>query len=177
MKFVALGVVDGEVEIEIEAVDVESKVKFWESVLIMHVLGEELSVNVVKLFMKNWNFVKLPNMFYNDEGFFILQFHSFHDKDSVLTKGPYTIHNRPMLLREWKSNFNMKKDMLKTMPLWVKLFQLPLHLWGARSLSKIGSAIDAPVVTDEFTTNKLRVSYARILVEVGITLSYPNFYP
>ncbi|CAI8617258.1 unnamed protein product [Vicia faba] len=38
-----------------------------------------------------------------------------------------------------------------------------------KSLSKIGSAIDTPLVTDECTANKLRVSYARILVEVDIT--------
>lgn len=42
---------------------------------------------------------------------------------------------------------------------------------GAKSLSKIGSAIGTPLVTDECTTNKLRVSYARILVEVDIKLN------
>lgn len=108
-------------------------------------------------------------MFYNDEGYFIMRFHSFHDKDTVLMKGPYTIHNRPMLLCEWKPDFSMKMDMLITIPLWVKFPQLPFHLWGARSLSKIGSVIGAPLVMDECTTNKLRVSYARILVKVDIS--------
>ncbi|XP_058726138.1 uncharacterized protein LOC131597458 [Vicia villosa] len=74
-----------------------------------------------------------------------------------------------MLLKEWRTHFNVKQDMLRTMPLWVKLPQLPLHLWGARSLNKIGSAIGMPLVTDECTAHKLRVSYARILVEVDVT--------
>ncbi|XP_058741419.1 uncharacterized protein LOC131613795 [Vicia villosa] len=58
---------------------------------------------------------------------------------------------------------------LTVLCLCIKLPQLPLHLWGAKSLSKIGSAIGVPLVTDECTASKLRVSYARILVEVDIT--------
>ncbi|XP_058776555.1 uncharacterized protein LOC131650866 [Vicia villosa] len=89
--------------------------------------------------------------------------------DAVLMKGPYTLRNISMLLKEWKPGFDLQQDLLRTLPLWIKLPQLPLHLWGARSLSKIGSAIGVPLVTDECTTSKLRVSYARILVEVDIT--------
>lgn len=44
---------------------------------------------------------------------------------------------------------------------------------GVKSLSKIGSAIGNPFVTDECTTNKLRVFYARMLVEVDITQELP----
>ncbi|XP_058755378.1 uncharacterized protein LOC131628567 [Vicia villosa] len=78
------------------------------------------------------------------------------------------------MLREWKPDFDLKRDMLRTLPIWVKLPKLPLHLWGAKSLSKIGSAIGVPLVTDECTANKLRVSYARIFVEIDITKEMPK---
>jgi hypothetical protein len=58
-------------------------------------------------------------------------------------------------------------------PIWVKLPQLPLYLWGARSLSKIGSALGKPIVTDECTAHKLRVSYARMLIEMDVTQCLP----
>ncbi|CAK8563489.1 unnamed protein product [Lathyrus sativus] len=75
MEFVAPKIIDGEMEIQIEEEDVEKEVKFWESALIMYALGVDLSMNAVKQFMsKNWNFVKFPDMFYNEEGFFILRF-------------------------------------------------------------------------------------------------------
>lgn len=45
---------------------------------------------------------------------------------------------------------------------------------GVKSLSKIGSAIGNPLVTNECTTNKLRVFYARILVEFDITQELPQ---
>jgi hypothetical protein len=79
-----------------------------------------------------------------------------------------------MLLREWKPNFILKNDMLRTLPIWVKLPQLPLYLWGAKSLSKIWSALGNPLVTDECTANKFRISYARLLVEVDITQELPK---
>lgn len=45
---------------------------------------------------------------------------------------------------------------------------------GVKSLSKIGSAIGNPFVTDECTINKLRVFYERMLVEVDITQELPQ---
>ncbi|XP_058748829.1 uncharacterized protein LOC131621809 [Vicia villosa] len=133
-------------------------------------MGEDLSMHTMKSFMeKAWNFIKLPELYYHDEGYFIIRFQSQSDLDAVLMKGPYTLRNIPLMIKEWKPDFNLKRDMLRTIPLWVKLPRLPLHLWGAKSLSKIGSALGVPLVTDECTASKLRVSYARILVEVDIT--------
>ncbi|XP_058775719.1 uncharacterized protein LOC131649995 [Vicia villosa] len=74
-----------------------------------------------------------------------------------------------MLLTEWKPNFNLKKDMLRTIPILVKLPQLPLYLWGAKSLSKIDSALGTPLMTNECMKNRYRISYARILVDINIT--------
>lgn len=74
-----------------------------------------------------------------------------------------------MILKEWSPGFNLQKDLLRTLPIWIKLPQLPLHLWGVRRLNKIGSAIGKPLVTDECIPSKLRVSYACILLEVDIT--------
>lgn len=65
----------------------------------MYAFGEDLSMNVVKNYMqKIWNFVKLHDLFYNDEGYFILRFHSHSDKDEVLIKRPYTLRSIPLLL-------------------------------------------------------------------------------
>ncbi|XP_058732715.1 uncharacterized protein LOC131604280 [Vicia villosa] len=170
IQYVAPSLVDGEVEIEIEEDDVQSEILFWENALILYALGENFSMNMIKNFMvKTWNFVKIPNMYYNDEGYFILRFHSHEDLDAVLMRGPYTMRNVPLLIQEWRADFNLKRDMLRTLPIWIKLPQLPLYLWEAKSLSKIGSAIGVPLVTDECTASKHRVSYAKILVEVDIT--------
>lgn len=46
---------------------------------------------------------------------------------------------------------------------------MPLTGWGADSLSRIGNLVGDPLFADECTTNQLRVSFARILVEVDGT--------
>lgn len=133
-------------------------------------MGDDLSMNMVKVFMeRQWNFIHLPDLYYHDDGYFLMRFKSHEDKEAVLVKGPYSIRGMPMVLKEWKPDFNMKQDMMRTMPIWIKLPKLPLYLWGERTLDKIGSAIGVPMVTDECTTHKLRVTYARMLVEVDIT--------
>ncbi|XP_058776662.1 uncharacterized protein LOC131650983 [Vicia villosa] len=175
IEFSAPNLVDGELQGEIEEDDVFDEKCDWEAALIMYAIGKDLSMHTVKQFMERmWNFVQLPLMYYHDEGYFILKFKDIEDRDKVLMKGSYTIHNVSMILKEWDSEFDFKRDSLRTLPIWIKLPQLPLHLWGAMSLGKIGSAFGKPLFTDECTANKLRVSYARILVEVDITQKHQD---
>lgn len=126
-------------------------------------------MNDIKQYMiKFWIFVQLAYIFYKREGYFILKFHSFKDKYAMLMRGPHIIHNMTMLLRDWKSYFFLKRDMLRTLPIWIN-FIIYICTQDARRLSKIRSALGKPLVTDECTTNKLRMSYAQILIEVDIT--------
>ncbi|CAK8560653.1 unnamed protein product [Lathyrus sativus] len=170
MEYVAPKVINGVIEIDIEQEDIETELRFWDNALILYVVGDDLSMNTMKNFIQRmWNFIKMPDLYYHDDEYFLLRFNSQEDKEAIMMRGPYTIRNMPMILKEWQSGFNLKKGLLRTLPIWVKLPQLPLHLWGAKSLSKIGSVIGKPLVTVECTANKLRVSYARILIEVDIT--------
>ncbi|XP_058750189.1 uncharacterized protein LOC131623208 [Vicia villosa] len=170
MAYVAPARVEGDYDIEIEEEDVTTELRLWENTLVLYGLGEDLSMNMVKNFMtKTWNFVTLPDMYYHEEGYFLLRFKTHDDMENILMKGPYTLQNIPIVVKEWRPDYNVKEDLLRTLPIWVKLPKLPLHLWGARSLNNIGSAIGVPLVTDKCTAHKLRVSYARILVEVDIT--------
>lgn len=162
--------VDGVEEVEIVPEDIMSELQFWEDTVIMYVLGRDLSMNAVKQFMiRYWNFVKLPELFYHDDGYFLMKFQCNKEKEMVLMRSPYSIHNMPMVLKDWYTGFNFKRDMVRAIPIWVKLLKLPLYPWSATSLGKIGSALGKPLFTDECTTNKLRISFARILVEVDIT--------
>lgn len=76
---------------------------------------------------------------------------------------------RPLFNRKWTSDFVLKDDLFRVMPLWVTFPRLPLHLWGRNSLSKIASGIGNPITTNECTAKKLRVSYAKVLIEVDVT--------
>lgn len=129
IEFIAQKIVEGEIKVDIEEADVEPEVKFWEYAHIIYALGRYLSMNIVKQYMsKLWNFIQLLDMFYHENGYFLLKFHSFKDRDMVLMKGPYIIYNMSMILKEWSHDFDFNGDILRTLPIWVKLPHLPLHL-------------------------------------------------
>ena len=58
--------------------------------------------------------------------------------------------------------------------MWIRLPGLPVIYWGARTLSRIVSAIGVPLFADECTTKQSRISFARVLVEVDITKPLPT---
>ena len=170
VDFIAPTFVNGKAEITIDESDVYEELEFQENSIILFALGQSLSMNAVKKFMeKTQNFISLPELFYNDEGYFIMKCKNREDMELVMEQGPYFIYGKPVFLRKWTTEFEMKEDLLRVLPIWITLPQLPLHLWGERSISKITSVIGKPITTDECTAKKLRISYARVLVEVDIT--------
>ncbi|XP_058783636.1 uncharacterized protein LOC131658346 [Vicia villosa] len=170
VEFVAPQIIDGEEKIIIDESDVASELTYWENAVILFALGETLSMHAVKNFMeKSWNFVALPELYFNDAGYFIVRFKSYEDQTKVMEQGPYFIYVKPIFLKYWSIDFELKADLLRVLPLWITLPNLPLYLWGEKSISNITSDVGRPITTDECTARKLRISYARVLVEVDIT--------
>lgn len=103
VPFVAPMVMNGVKEVEIELEDVEAEIQYWDNALIMYAIGGNLSMHAVKNYMrKMWSFMQIPQMFYNEEGYFIMKFKSDEDRDEVMMKGLYTIHDMPMVILEWR---------------------------------------------------------------------------
>ncbi|XP_060190885.1 uncharacterized protein LOC132620214 [Lycium barbarum] len=93
--------------------------------------------------------------------------------NEILYAGPYTINNKPMILKPWTVQFDLNAELMTEIPLWVKFPKLPLNCWGYGSLSRIASAIGTPLFADECTTKQTRLSYARMLIEVNVTKPLP----
>ncbi|XP_056697968.1 uncharacterized protein [Spinacia oleracea] len=79
-----------------------------------------------------------------------------------------------MIVKPWSATFNFHAEILRVVPLWIKLPNLPLNCWGTDSLSRIGSLVGVPLYADECTSKQLRISFARILVEVDVTKALPR---
>lgn len=87
---------------------------------------------------------------------------------------PYTLNNRPIIIRPWSESFDFNEEVLKTIPLGVKLPKLPLNYWSKKVLSKIESGLGKAVYADACTTIAERVSYARVLIEMDVTRLLPE---
>ncbi|KAI3982046.1 hypothetical protein MKX01_018952 [Papaver californicum] len=101
-------------------------------------------------------------------GHFLLQFSSDEDKIRVLeSSGLMHIEGKPLVLRkwDWKLKFD-KVEMLKSIPVWVKIYNLPLFLWNSSFLSKVVSALGIPICADQKTLKQQRLDYARVYIQV-----------
>ncbi|RZC43861.1 hypothetical protein C5167_036811 [Papaver somniferum] len=57
------------------------------------------------------------------------------------------------------------------------IYNVPLHLWNNIGLSPIASFVGKPLLMDEYTRNKTRLIYARVLIEISIDFVFPNSIP
>lgn len=88
----------------------------------------------------------------------------------MLEDGPLMIANRPIIIKDWVADFSFEKEVLKEVLLWIRLPKLlPLSCWSVDSLRRVGSVLGKPVCVDECTSQQLRISYARLLIEVDVT--------
>lgn len=119
-------------------------------------------------------FATKPVVLYHSDGYFVIRFANEEDRDKILYSGPYHLMRRPVIMKPWTQEFNFKEEILTTIPLWIKLPNLPLNCWNARVLSKIGSKLGQPLYVDECTTQASSISFARILVKMDITKKLPK---
>ncbi|KAK1295057.1 hypothetical protein QJS10_CPA16g00398 [Acorus calamus] len=94
--------------------------------------------------------------------------------NSILEGGPWTMDHRPFILRKWSPQVRMEQERLSSIPIWIRLPNLPLHLWEEDCLSLIGSLLGVPLFVDSATLQCSHASYARICVEAQASSPLPD---
>ena len=175
LTYIPPQVLNGQTMVQLEEKEVQIEEEKWKCALIAYVIGEFPGYNTMNRYIQmNWAKVDKPEVFLHEEGYYIIKFRSLSDMNEVLYSGPYTISNRPIILKQWNPEFDFGAEFLTEIPLWVNFPKLPLNCWGAGSLSRIASAIGVPIFADECTTKQTRISYARMLIEVNVTKPIPQ---
>ncbi|XP_019261619.1 PREDICTED: uncharacterized protein LOC109239501 [Nicotiana attenuata] len=166
---------DGKKIVKLSEDDLQSQADYWKTSLIGYIIGENPYEKAMENFVLNmWNFVTKPQILIRSEGYCIFKFHTIADRGQVLQSGPYTYRNKPMVLRLWGIDFSFNKDILSTIPVWVRFPGLPVGYWSTEALSKMASAVGKPLYTDKFTAHYEKISYARVLVEVDAAYPLPD---
>lgn len=126
LNFVAPIVKDGEKIIELSKEEVEQEIEKWKLALILYVMGADPTIVALEGFIStHWNFALKPKIFYHNDGYFVVRFNCVENTDEVLYSGPYTINNKPIIVKLWSANFDFQAEVLQTVPIWVKLPNLP----------------------------------------------------
>ncbi|XP_074299826.1 uncharacterized protein LOC141630997 [Silene latifolia] len=94
-------------------------------------------------------------------------------KDKVLKSGHYLFDNKPLIVKGWTSEADMKKDTITAVPVWIRLHKLPLKFWG-KGLPKISNFIGKFIKSDLATEEKTRLNFARVMIELQVNQKLPD---
>ncbi|XP_070022733.1 uncharacterized protein [Nicotiana sylvestris] len=140
---------DGEVVVQLMEEDIVEENEKWNRAVILYVVGNTPSIGAIERFINNqWASVQKPKVLFHNEGYFIVLLSTNQEKERVLMNDPYTINNMLVIMRQWSENFDFNEEVLRTIPLWIKLPNLPLNLWSNQALSKTGSGLGKPIYAD-----------------------------
>lgn len=70
--------------------------------------------------------------------------------------------------------FDFNSTEMSTVPVWIKLPNLPLRCWSLNCLSQIASVPGKPIQCDMLMSSMARLSCARILVEIDLLEDLPQ---
>ncbi|GJU36425.1 zinc knuckle CX2CX4HX4C containing protein [Tanacetum coccineum] len=133
-------------------------------------IGDRLAFPLVENYVKNtWAKYGLKRIQLH-ENFFMFQFNTKEGMEKVMEDGPWLIRYKPLFLNIWTPNTDLKKDVIKSAPLWVKLHHVPIVAYSEIGLSLITTQLGRPIMLDSYTSNMClsswgRNTYARALVE------------
>lgn len=96
--------------------------------------------------------------------FFTVVFVNIEDKDRVFEGGPYFFAIAGLYMWPWTMNFVLKWETFTLVPIWVRLYSLPLDYWKIESLTVIGNKLGRYFKTSEATRMVKYTSFARICV-------------
>ncbi|XP_060190454.1 uncharacterized protein LOC132619624 [Lycium barbarum] len=175
LSFIPPEMVNGKVVVKMVQAEIEQEIEKWSRVLIVYVVGETPSYNYMKRFIgQTWASVSEPAVYYHDGGYYIVRFQSKDEMNEILYSGPYSINNKPLIIKPWAPDFDLNDEFLTEIPLWVTFPKLLMSFWSCPALSRLASAIGIPLYAEECTTKQTRVSYARMLIQANVTKPLPD---
>ncbi|XP_028077524.1 uncharacterized protein LOC114279476 [Camellia sinensis] len=149
----------------------------WESCFVGYFLDKKLPYNYVKNSVSNqWKNLGLSEVLANGEGFMFFCFDNVDSCERVLEGGPWYVGNQLLLLKRWKRMMKLTKEYMSQIPVWVKLFHVPMEYWDFEGLSRIPSLIGTPLFMDNLTSSGTRISFARVCVEVNVESTLPQSF-
>ena len=68
-------------------------------------------------------------------------FANIEDKDRVFEGGPYFYAAEGLYMQPWMMNFMPEQETFTSVPVWVRLYSLPLDYWQIDSLTALGNKL------------------------------------
>nr|KAJ0226815.1 hypothetical protein LSAT_V11C100000080 [Lactuca sativa] len=128
--------------------------------------------NVNKFAHNIWKKHGLEELMVNDEGIYFFRFSTEQGMLSVLEGGVWMVFDSALVVRIWTTGVSSVKDQHDKVPVWVKIFNVPLEYWNGTGLSHIAWEIAKPLDVDAHMDKMCqehwgRPAFMRILIEMS----------
>uniref|UniRef100_A0A803PRU1 Reverse transcriptase domain-containing protein n=1 Tax=Cannabis sativa TaxID=3483 RepID=A0A803PRU1_CANSA len=159
----------GKPKVKITMDDIEEEVSYWNSTIVCYVLGANPPLEVLEGFARRIWKKKVDKVGLISYGIFLIRFTTSEDRDSVLNGGYTFFNKRPVIMKAWHPDLNFRKEDIRKVPILIQLENLDLKYWGQNTLFKLVGEIGEPILVDEVTKHRQKLTFPRVLVEVSMT--------
>ena len=104
-------------------------------------------------YVKNaWKKYGIVRAMMNSKGLFF-KFSSIEGMNGVLENGPWFIRSVLIILKKWTPRASVVKEDLGSIPVWVKLHDIPIAAFIEDGLNAMANKLGTPIMLDEYTTS------------------------
>ncbi|KAL2922907.1 Interferon-induced GTP-binding protein Mx [Bienertia sinuspersici] len=111
--------------------DIQPEIDFWESLVVTYVIGANPPTMLMEGFL---------HCIWSKYGVDILVFKKdytwLEKRDKILNMECPFFDSNPMVVKAWKEDLDLTKEVVKTIPIWVKIVKA-FKFWGLRALEEI----------------------------------------
>lgn len=113
-------------------------------------------------------------IYFCSKGYFIVLFDNNKHYEKALAEGPWFMGTAGLFLTPWFLDFDLATAVITKTPVWIRLPNLPTHLWSTRVFRAIGDTLGSFISGDFWRESKGLYSYARICVELDLSKGLPE---
>ncbi|KAF5198562.1 Dnase i-like superfamily protein [Thalictrum thalictroides] len=148
--------------------------EIWKDHLVGYFVDKKMPYFLVKKTVEREWKVKGGLEISTDGKLYYFKFSAEEDRQRVLEGGPTFVAGRILVIRPWSEDIYDEKSKITSVPIWVKCYDVPMHLWSDKGFSLIGSKIGKPMCCDEATMKRSRLDYAKLCIEVSASTNFPT---
>jgi hypothetical protein len=175
LQYFAPSCEDGRVVVKPPLKAIEEGISKWSPSLVGQFLDKPLPYYIVKRTVESiWAQYGKVEVFLLENGLYLFRFADEKMRDEVMEAKVWHIANKPLILRKWTPGMQLLKLSLSSIPIWIKLHNLPIEFWNATCLSYVASGVGKPLCADSVTEEQQRLGFARVLVEVDMESNFPK---
>ncbi|GLT52711.1 hypothetical protein SLA2020_260350 [Shorea laevis] len=160
---------NGKLRVKVPRAIRDEGIKLWEDCLIGTFMGDAPSYgHILSMANRIWGkrcHISVTGLNNNS---FLFKIPDPSTRAWVLNSGPWHVAHKTLVMRKWEPNYKEFKQDPKRMPIWVKLWDVPMDLFSVESLCYIASGIGVPLALDKATEDRTRVDFAKVCVEIEV---------